>query len=221
MQFNSLEYLIFLPLVVAAYFVLPHRFRWVLLLAASYYFYMCWKAEYVVLILVSTLIDYWAALRMGKTDKKPGRRKYLILSLVANLGLLFSFKYFNFFNESFRSLCDSVNIFYGVSTLDVLLPVGISFYTFQTLSYTIDVYRGARQPERHFGIFAVYVSFFPQLVAGPIERSTRLLPQFFKQPGRLFGRAADSRNLFLRFPDLLRLFGLYRYRDRVSQNDGV
>ena len=127
MQFNSLEYLIFLPLVVAAYFALPHRFRWVLLLAASYYFYMCWKAEYVVLILISTLVDYWAALRMGRCEAKPKRRKFLILSLVANLGLLFSFKYLNFFSDSFHSLCDSLNIFYGAPMLDVLLPVGISF----------------------------------------------------------------------------------------------
>lgn len=222
MQFNSLEYLIFLPLVVAAYFALPHRFRWVLLLAASYYFYMCWKAEYVVLILASTLVDYWAALRMGKAGEKPKRRKYLILSLVANLGLLFSFKYFNFFNESFRSLCDSVNIFYGVPTLDVLLPVGISFYTFQTLSYTIDVYRGTRQPERHFGIFAVYVSFFPQLVAGPIERSTRLLPQFFKKQTFEYERVVDGLRLVLwgLFKKIVIADRLAVYVNQVYNNPG-
>ncbi len=197
MQFNSLEYLIFFPLVVGIYFALPHRFRWALLLAASYYFYMCWKPEYVVLILVSTLIDYWAALRMGKIGERPKRRKYLIISLAANLGLLFSFKYFNFFNDSIRTLCDSVNLFYGVPTLDVLLPVGISFYTFQTLSYTIDVYRGARGPERHFGAFAVYVAFFPQLVAGPIERSTRLLPQFFREQTFEYHRVVDGLRLML------------------------
>ncbi len=192
MQFNSLEYLIFLPLVVAAYFALPHRFRWALLLASSYYFYMCWKAEYVVLILLSTVIDYWAALQMDGCDKKLKRKKYLIVSLIANLGLLVSFKYFNFFSGSIHALCDSLNIFYGAPTLDLLLPVGISFYTFQTLSYTIDVYRGTRPAERHFGIFAVYVSFFPQLVAGPIERSTRLLPQFFEKHEVEYTRVVDG-----------------------------
>jgi D-alanyl-lipoteichoic acid acyltransferase DltB (MBOAT superfamily) len=197
MLFNSLEYLIFFPIVVAAYFALPHRFRWFLLLGASYYFYMCWKPEYVILIVVSTLVDYWAARRMGRQDSSRGRRKYLILSLVANLGLLFSFKYFNFFNESIRAWCDSANIFYGVPAFDVLLPVGISFYTFQTLSYTIDVYRGKRDPERHLGVFAVYVSFFPQLVAGPIERSTRLLPQFFEKQTFEYQRAVDGLRLML------------------------
>jgi D-alanyl-lipoteichoic acid acyltransferase DltB (MBOAT superfamily) len=197
MLFNSLQYLIFFPLVVGAFFALPHRFRWLLLLAASYYFYMCWKPEYALLIFVSTLIDYWAALQMGKTGERRGRRKYLVLSLVANLGILFSFKYFNFFNDSIRALCDSVNIFYGVSSFDLLLPVGISFYTFQTLSYTIDVYKGTRRPERHFGIFAVYVSFFPQLVAGPIERSTRLMPQFFEKKKFEYDRVVSGLQLVL------------------------
>jgi alginate O-acetyltransferase complex protein AlgI len=197
MQFNSLEYLIFFPFVVALYFTLPQRFRWVLLLTASYYFYMCWKAEYAVLLLVSTLVDYWAALRMGGVDDRRSRRKYLIVSLITNLGLLFSFKYLNFFNESTRALFDSVNIFYGVPTFDILLPIGISFYTFQTLSYTIDVYRGDRSPERHFGIFAVYVAFFPQLVAGPIERSNSLMPQFFEKHSFEYDRAADGLRLML------------------------
>jgi len=118
---------------------------------------------------------------MHQTQVKARRRKYLILSLLLNLGLLFSFKYFNFFNDSLRIILTRYNIFYNIPNLKVLLPIGISFYTFQTLSYTIDVYRGKRDPERHLGIFALYVAFFPQLVAGPIERSTRLLPQFRKQ----------------------------------------
>jgi alginate O-acetyltransferase complex protein AlgI len=197
MQFNSLEYLIFFPLVVALYFTLPQRFRWVLLLVASYYFYMCWKPEYAVLLLASTLIDYWTALRMGRSEDRRGRRKYLIISLITNLGMLFSFKYLEFFNESARALFNSANIFYGVPTFDILLPVGISFYTFQTLSYTIDVYRGDRPPERHLGIFAVYVAFFPQLVAGPIERSTHLMPQFFEKHTFEYQRAIDGFKLML------------------------
>ncbi len=178
MFFNSLHFLIFLPIVIAIYFSLPYRWRWVLLLAASYYFYMCWKAEYVLLIILSTVIDYYAALGMGRQRDKSKRKPYLLLSLIVNLGILFSFKYFNFFNENVRVLLTQFNIFYDAPTFKLLLPVGISFYTFQTLSYSIDVYRGARPPERHFGLFAVYVAYFPQLVAGPIERSTTLLPQF-------------------------------------------
>ncbi len=180
MLFNSLEFLIFFPLVVAVYYAIPHRYRWLLLLAASYYFYMCWKAEYVFLIILSTLIDYFVGIRMGKVESKRKKRKYLLLSILTNLGLLFSFKYFNFFNDSSRALFNSLDIFYNLPSFDFFLPVGISFYTFQTLSYSIDVYRGVKKPERHLGIFALYVSFFPQLVAGPIERSTRLLPQFYK-----------------------------------------
>lgn len=179
MLFNSLDFVVFFPLVVGAYFLTPFRYRWILLLAASYYFYACWRAEYLVLILISTMIDYRCGLKMGEKATRKARRPFLVLSLLANLGLLFSFKYFNFFNDSLRAVFDHFNIFYGVPAFDVLLPVGISFYTFQTLSYSIDVYRGKQEPERHLGIFALYVSFFPQLVAGPIERSQRLLPQFF------------------------------------------
>ena len=142
---------------------------------------MCWKVEYIVLIVASTAIDYYAGIQMGKTEIKKKRKKFLILSLVMNLGLLFGFKYFNFFNDSFRDLFNHYNILYDVPTFNVLLPVGISFYTFQTLSYSIDIYRGRSKPERHFGKFALYVAFFPQLVAGPIERSIKLLPQFSKK----------------------------------------
>ncbi|MBD3170335.1 MAG: MBOAT family protein [candidate division Zixibacteria bacterium] len=192
MLFNSLHYLVFFPVVVAIYFSIPHRYRWILLLSASYYFYMCWKAEYLFLILISTAIDYFCGLQMGKRVKRESRRKFLILSLFTNLGLLFSFKYFNFFNDSMRDLFNQFNIFYNIPAFDVLLPVGISFYTFQTLSYTIDVYRGVKKPERHPGIFAVYVAFFPQLVAGPIERSVRLMPQFYEQKSFDYQRVTDG-----------------------------
>ncbi len=177
MLFNSFEFLIFFPIVVAMYFALPYRWRWLLLLSASYYFYMCWKAEYALLIIASTVIDYYAAKWMSRTPDRARRKKFLLLSLVSNLGMLFGFKYFTFFNESLRSLFHAFNIFYGVPVYEVLLPVGISFYTFQTLSYTIDVYKGEIPAETHFGKFALYVTFFPQLVAGPIERSQNLLPQ--------------------------------------------
>jgi D-alanyl-lipoteichoic acid acyltransferase DltB (MBOAT superfamily) len=197
MLFNSIPFIIFFPVVVGLYFAIPHRFRWALLLTASYYFYMCWKPEYVLLIIASTLVDYFAALQMGKYSDRVKRKPFLIISLIVNLGLLFSFKYFNFFNESFRTLFDSVDIFYNVPSFNVLLPVGISFYTFQTLSYSIDVYRGKKTPERHLGIFALYVAFFPQLVAGPIERSTRLLPQFFNKYNFDYVRVTNGLKLML------------------------
>ncbi|MFH2036260.1 MAG: MBOAT family O-acyltransferase [Candidatus Zixiibacteriota bacterium] len=197
MLFNSLQYLIFFPLVVAIYFSIPHKYRWAMLLAASYYFYMCWKAEYIILIIVSTLIDYFAGIQMGKKSNKKSRKLYLLLSLFSNLGLLFAFKYFNFFSDSMREIFHTFNLFYNMPLFNVLLPVGISFYTFQTLSYTIDIYMGKREPERNLGIFALYVSFFPQLVAGPIERSTRLMPQFFEKHNFEYQRVADGLKLML------------------------
>ncbi len=180
MLFNSIHFVLFLPVVFILYFSIPSKYRWPLLLAASYYFYMCWKVEYIVLIVTSTLIDYVAGLRIASTDSQRKKKIYLTLSIVSNLGILGGFKYFNFVSTSFRDLFQLFNIFYNTPTFDILLPVGISFYTFQSMSYTIDVYRGNRGPEKHLGIFALYVSFFPQLVAGPIERSTRLIPQLKK-----------------------------------------
>lgn len=197
MAFNTFEYLLFLPAVFFLYYSIPHRFRWVLLLIASYYFYMSWKAEYAILIMASTLVDYFAGIRMGKLEDKKKRRPYLILSLAANLGLLFAFKYFNFFNDSLRAFLNTFNIFYGVPEFKVLLPVGISFYTFQTLSYTIDVYNGKKSTERHLGIFALYVSFFPQLVAGPIERSTNLLNQLWQKVEFDYDRIASGLRLII------------------------
>ena len=188
MLFNSLEFPLFFLTVVIIYFSLPHRYRWSLLLVASYYFYMCWKPEYVLLIIISTLVDYFLAIKMSKVPQKAARKPYLYLSLTVNLGILGLFKYLNFFGDSVRVFLGQFNISNDIPYFHMLLPVGISFYTFQTLSYTIDVYRGYREPERHLGIFAVYVSYFPQLVAGPIERSTHLLPQF-----RKFNTVSDQR----------------------------
>lgn len=177
MLFNSFEFLIFFPIIVALYFATPFKWRWLLLLIGSCYFYMCWKPEYIILMMFPSFIDYYVAKRMSAIPELAGRKKFLWVSLVTNLGLLFVFKYFNFFNESLRALFTQLDLAYAIPAANLLLPVGISFYTFQTLSYTIDVYRGAIAPERHLGKFALYVTFFPQLVAGPIERSNNLLPQ--------------------------------------------
>ena len=178
MLFNSLQFIFFFPIVVALYFALNPKYRWILLLVASYYFYMCWNYKYIVLIMASTVVDYIAGILLYRSRNQKYRILFLLASLFTNLGLLFLFKYFNFFSESINAVLDKFNIFYNVPTYDYLLPVGISFYTFQTLSYTIDIYMRKRGPEYHFGKFALYVSFFPQLVAGPIERSVNLLPQF-------------------------------------------
>jgi D-alanyl-lipoteichoic acid acyltransferase DltB (MBOAT superfamily) len=158
---------------------------------------MSWKAEYLILILVSTGIDYFAALKMSAVPEKSKKKKYLILSLFSNLGILFGFKYFNFFSDSVRTVFNQFNVFYDVPMFDVLLPVGISFYTFQTLSYSIDVYRGDKEPERHLGKFALYVAFFPQLVAGPIERSTSLMPQLHLNYKFEYDRVVDGLRLML------------------------
>lgn len=181
MLFNSFHFLIFFPIVVIIYFLIPYKFRWILLLLGSYYFYMAWKPEYIVLLISVTAIDYFLSIRMGKEIDKSKRKKYLYIIIFSNLGLLFLFKYFNFFNDSIRSIFINFNIQYNIPDLSLLLPIGISFYTFQALGYTIDVYQGKIKPERHFGVFALYVSFFPQLVAGPIERAKRLIPQFYQK----------------------------------------
>jgi len=168
-----------------------------LLLASSYYFYMSWKAEYVILIIISTLIDYFAASQIYKRKKIHVRKLFLGLSLFTNLGLLFAFKYFNFVSDSIREFLGLFSIQFNAPILHVLLPVGISFYTFQTLSYTFDVYNKKIKPEKHLGIFAVYVSFFPQLVAGPIERAKDLLPQFLKNHRFEYLRVTNGLKLML------------------------
>ena len=153
---------------------------------------MCWKVDYIILIMISTLIDYICSNKMSQINEKIKRKKWLLLSIFSNLGILFGFKYFNFFSENIQSLFNHYNIFYEMPFFNVLLPVGFSFYTFQTLSYTIDVYNGKTAAQKHPGVFAVYVSFFPQLVAGPIERSNHLLPQFFRKHDFSYNRVKSG-----------------------------
>lgn len=177
MLFNSLSFAIFLPIVFILYWALPHRFRWFILLVASYYFYMSWNVKYVVLILTTTFISYITALLLEKTNNLNVKKGMLAIAAIVSLGILFFFKYFNFFQESVIAVFNMFTIQLHPTTLNLLLPVGISFYTFQTLSYVIDVYKGTVPAERHFGKYATFISFFPQLVAGPIERTSNLLPQ--------------------------------------------
>ena len=178
MLFNSLDFLIFFPVVVLAYFVLPVKIRQYWLLAASYYFYMCWNARYALLILTSTVITYLSGLLIERAGNQTARKKWVVAaSFLLNLGILFIFKYLNFALGLLARVFAAAHITLQVPVFDILLPVGISFYTFQALSYTMDVYRGEIYAEKNFFRYALFVSFFPQLVAGPIERSKNLLKQ--------------------------------------------
>ena len=194
MSLISLEYMIFFVVVVAIHFALPHRVRWAYLLAVSYLFYMWMDPKYALLILTTTIVVYATAIAMhGKT---PRIKKICVaLSVASNLGILFVFKYYNFFNASIKEMLAPLGLGYDMPALSLLLPVGISFYTFQALGYTIDVYRGTREPERHFGIFALFVSFFPVLLSGPIERSTTLMPQLWKKVDFDYDRVTDGLKL--------------------------
>ncbi|MCQ3980576.1 MAG: poly(beta-D-mannuronate) O-acetylase [Anaerolineae bacterium] len=160
MLFNSIEFLIFFPTVVVLYFACPYRYRWALLLAASYYFYAAWKLGYIVLLIASTLSSYLTAILIVKSENQVQRTTLLVIGLCSNLGILFAFKYFNFVNDSLRAVFNQFNLFYDVPMFQALLPVGISFYTFQILGYVIDIYRGKLEPERHLGRFALFAAFF-------------------------------------------------------------
>ncbi|MGY6559261.1 MAG: MBOAT family O-acyltransferase [Nitritalea sp.] len=178
MLFNSLLFLVFFPLVVAGFYLLPHKYRWAFLLGASYYFYMNWKPIYALLLFFSTAVT-WTAASFINRERKPGRKKtILVASITANLLILWLYKYYNFINSTVSTFFELLGLRWEVPNLDLLLPVGISFYTFQAIGYTVDVYRGQVAHEKHFGRYALFVSFFPQLVAGPIERASNLLPQF-------------------------------------------
>ena len=168
MNFNSVEFLIFLPVVVSFYWVLPFRLRWVLLLAASLFFYMSWNVWLIILIGVTTVTAYTAAICISHTKSKAVKKIWLAATLVICLGILIFFKYINFLLESAVGIIRLFNAEQDDIVFNVILPVGISFYTFQTLSYVIDVYRGEYPAEHHFGYFALYVTYFPQLFEGPI-----------------------------------------------------
>lgn len=177
MLFNSFEFLIFFPLVVLLYFIIPKKVRYIWLLIASYYFYMSWNAKYAVLIAISTVITWVSGICISKFKELWVKRTVVALSFVSNLGILFFFKYFDFAINNMNKLLVHTGLELVSNPFDIILPVGISFYTFQALSYTVDVYRGDVTPEKNPLRYALFVSFFPQLVAGPIERSKNLLSQ--------------------------------------------
>lgn len=178
MLFNSIGYLFFLPVIVLLYYVIPFRWRWAVLLAASYFFYLLWRIEFVLVLITATLVSYFTAFQMGKLPGKKQRFKYLVFSMIINLGMLIVFKYLGFFTGIVNQIAGITGNSNIIPYYSLLLPIGISFYTFQTIGYTIDVYRGIIKPEKNIGIYALFVSFFPLVLAGPIERGKRLLPQF-------------------------------------------
>ncbi|WP_266366309.1 MBOAT family O-acyltransferase [Tellurirhabdus rosea] len=177
MLFNSIEFLLFFLLVTPTYFLLPHRYRWLLLLTASCYFYMAFVPVYILILGGTIVVDYFAGIWLENAEG-PRRKALLVASLVANIGVLAIFKYYNFLNDNLTALLGLGEIKNPIPALKMLLPIGLSFHTFQAMSYTIEVYRGNQKAERHFGIYALYVMFYPQLVAGPIERPQNVLHQF-------------------------------------------
>ena len=195
MLFNSIDFAIFLPIVFLLYWFVANKNLKVqnfLLLVASYVFYAWWDWRFLSLIVFSSAVDYLVGIGMSKTEKHEKRKALLLLSIFVNLGFLGFFKYFNFFSESFAEAFTLLGHPFEASRLNIILPVGISFYTFQTMSYSIDVYRRKMEPTKDAIAFFSFVSFFPQLVAGPIERATNLLPQFFKKRNFEYSLAMDG-----------------------------
>jgi alginate O-acetyltransferase complex protein AlgI len=212
MLFNSIPFLIFFPVVTLLFFLLPHKFRWFLLLAASCFFYMVFKPEYILILAFTIVIDYFAGILLeGEPDKKR-RKKFLVMSIIANVGVLAVFKYYNFLNGNITGLASLMGVKNPIPYLNWLLPIGLSFHTFQAMSYTIEVYRGNQKAERHFGIYALYVMFYPQLVAGPIERPQNIIHQFYVKQKFDYHHAVLGLNLMV--------YGLFKkivVADRLSE----
>jgi alginate O-acetyltransferase complex protein AlgI len=178
MLFNSFEFLLFFPLVTLLYFGFPQKWRWALLLLASCCFYMFFIPKYILILFFTIIIDYYAGIQLERIENLKKRKLFLIASLVANIGILVLFKYYNFINENISYIAECVNAKNPIPALNIILPIGLSFHTFQAMSYTIEVYRRKQKAETHFGIYALYVMYYPQLVAGPIERPQNVLWQF-------------------------------------------
>ncbi|MFZ1785889.1 MAG: MBOAT family O-acyltransferase [Ferruginibacter sp.] len=192
MLFNSLEFLVFFIVVTTVFFALPHKYRWFHLLAASCYFYMAFVPIYIVILFGTIIIDYFAGIWIERATGT--RRKWLlIISIISNIGVLVVFKYYNFFLDNLNAATGHAGSDTVFPYLNILLPIGLSFHTFQALSYTIEVYRGNHKAEKHFGIYALYVMFYPQLVAGPIERPQNVLHQFHEK------KFFDANDFFIGF----------------------
>jgi alginate O-acetyltransferase complex protein AlgI len=196
MLFNSIDFLIFFPAVTILYFLLPHKFRWSLLLVSSCVFYMFFIPKYIIILAFTITIDYFAGIFLEKI-KEDKRRIFLIISIISNIGILFVFKYFNFFNFNIHKVAEFLHWNYSFEGLKIILPIGLSFHTFQSLSYIIEIYIGKQKAEKNFGIFALYVMFYPQLVAGPIERPQNVLHQFHEKHSFDFEQLVDGLKIIL------------------------
>ncbi len=196
MLFNSIHFVFFFVIVTTLYFAIPHKFRWFLLLISSCYFYMAFVPVYILILGFTIVIDYFAGIWLEKTE---GKRKkiFLVASLIANIGVLAIFKYYNFLNDNLSAILNSFGYQNNVPYLSILLPIGLSFHTFQAMSYTIEVYRGHQKAERNFGIYSLYVMFYPQLVAVPIERPQNLLHQFYEKHYFEYERVVEGLKLML------------------------
>jgi alginate O-acetyltransferase complex protein AlgI len=195
MLFNSINFAIFLPIVFILYWLLAEKklyFQNILLLVSSYFFYACWDWRFLFLLIFSTLLDYFTGLKMSENENQKTKKTWFWLSIIINLGFLGVFKYYNFFAASFATAISQLGFHINPWTLKVILPVGISFYTFHGLSYVIDIYKGRIKAEKNFINYSVFVSFFPLLVAGPIERATHLLPQIQKKRTFNYHQAVDG-----------------------------
>ena len=197
MVFNSIEYVIFLPIVVLLFYLLPQKVRWLMLLAASCVFYMWFVPKYILILLVTIVIDYSAGILMERHADEPKKKKtFLVISIVSTLLVLFVFKYLGFINDNFVWLCQKLGLDVRTS-VKIILPIGLSFHTFQSMSYVIEVYRGHQKAERHFGYYSLYVMFFPQLVTGPIERPGNLLRQLHEKKGLRYENISKGMRLIL------------------------
>lgn len=210
MLFNSIHFLFFFAAIIFIYFAIPHRYRWILLLAGSCYFYMAFVPVYILILGFTIVVDYYAGIFIENSNGKR-KKMFLVVSLFANIGVLAVFKYYNFLNDNITTLLHGVGYQNPIPYLSILLPIGLSFHTFQAMSYTIEVYRGHQKAEHNFGIYSLYVMFFPQLVAGPIERPQNLLHQFYEKHQFEYQRVIDGIKLMI--------WGLFKkvvIADRVS-----
>ena len=195
MLFNSLNFAIFLPIVFVLYWFFTKRnlkAQNILLLVSSYFFYACWDWRFMFLLIFSTILDFYTGIKIHESNSNKRKKIWLWISIGINLGFLGVFKYYNFFAASFSDAISVLGLKVNLSSLQIMLPVGISFYTFHGLSYVIDLYKDRIKPERNFVDYSLFVSFFPLLVAGPIERATHLLPQIKKNRDFDYSKSIDG-----------------------------